>query len=116
MASQIERPHPLNNITIGRLNDSDAQGVIRPEDGSWQLVIDSEGFPHLYIRVKIAQEGSEPTTGLLALDDMLIGQMSIKDLMSGGEFGGELGPEEIEEAHAAYERMREENPVPCPRA
>lgn len=106
----------MNNITIGRLNDDDAQGVIKPADDSWQLVIDAEGFPHLYIRVKIAQEGSEPTTGLLALDDMLIGQMSIKDLMSGGEFGGELSPDEIESAHAWYEKVRAENPVPCPRA
>ncbi len=44
----------MQNIIIGRFeSDPEAQGVIRPEDGSWQLVLDKDGIPHLYVRANL---------------------------------------------------------------
>jgi len=115
MASLHERSSKLQQITIGRFQDSDAQGVIRPEDDSWQLVIDADGYPHLYVRVKLASVAGEPTTGMFCVEDMLPPEMNIRELMSGGEFGGELAPEEEDAAHAAYLAERELSRIPCPR-
>lgn len=107
----------MQNITIGRYEeDPQAQGVIRPEDGRWQLVIDKEGYPHLYVQVQIENDDGEGThPGMLAIEDMLHDKMTIKDLMDGGVFGGKLSPEEEEEAFQEYLQDREERKIPCPR-
>jgi hypothetical protein len=110
----LERnPPPMYNITIGRFEqDPSAQGVIRPADESWQLVIDKDGFPHLYIQVK----DEEGQTGMLCIEDMLIGdgEVTIPDLMK-GHFGGKLSPEEEEAAHQEYMARKERTGIPCPR-
>lgn len=107
----------MQDITIGRFDkDPEAQGVIRPKDGSWQLVIDKEGYPHLYIRCALEKEAPEdPDSGLLCVEDMLAPEgTTIPDLMK-SVFGGKLSPEEEAEAHAAYLKSREASGIPCPR-
>lgn len=106
---------PMQPITVGRLeSDPEAQGVIRPADNRWQLVIDKDGYPHLYVEVKF-REGGELITGMFAVEDMLIEQMTVRDLMDGGEFGEPLKPEEEAGAAEWYEKFREGRPIPCPR-
>lgn len=101
----------MENITIGRFEgDETAQGVIKPESGNWQLVLDKDGFPHLYIRCKI--EGG--LTGLLLLEDLLPGEQTVRDLMT-GEFGGECTEEEELEGMREFEASRARSGIPCPR-
>lgn len=103
----------MYDIKVGRFDqDPSAQGVIRPQDDSWQLVIDKDGYPHLYIRVK----DEEGVTGLLCLEDMLVGEgeVTIPDLMK-STFGGKLPPEEEEAAHREYLERKERTGIPCPR-
>ena len=106
----------MNNIIIGRLeNDDQAQGVVRPQDGSWQLVIDKEGYPHLYVRVK----DEDGLVGMFCVEDMFIGKdgddtITIKDLMT-STFGGKLSPEEEAKAIEEYNTSREKTGIPCPR-
>lgn len=107
----------MQDIRIGRFEDDpQAQGVIRPEDGRWQLVLDKDGYPHLYVQVSIDQdENGNVVKGMLALDDMLPKELSIRDIMDGGVFGGRLAPEEEEKAHEEYLADREVRQIPCPR-
>jgi hypothetical protein len=103
----------MYNISIGRLTeDPTAQGVIRPEDGSWQLVIDKEGYPHLYVRVKC----DEGHTGMLCIEDMMIGEgeVTIPDLMQ-STFGGDLTGEEEAEAFKEHMERIARTKRPCPR-
>ena len=105
----------MQSISVGRYNaDPEAQGLIKPEDGSWQLVIDRDGYPHLYVQVNVTHEGTLKR-GLLCIDDMLPEGLSIRGLMSEGEFGGELTPEEEARAVEEYNRTRAESGIPCPR-
>jgi len=102
-------------ITIGRLaDDPTALGVIRPADDSWQLVIDKDGFPCLYIRCRL-EAGDVAESGMLCVDDLLPpGMGSLADVMR-STFGGECTPEEAEQAHAEHiERITAAN-RPCPR-
>lgn len=106
----------MQNITIGRYDkDPQAQGCIQPEDGRWQLVLDKDGYPHLYVQVNIENDDGTKDKGMLAIEDMLIEKMTVRDLMDGGCFGGQLAPEEEEEAFEEYQRDREERKIPCPR-
>lgn len=106
----------MQNITIGRFEqDPQAQGVIRPQDGRWQLVLDKDGYPHLYLQVNVKDDEGNSTKGMLALDDLIPKPMTIRDIMDGGEFGGKLAPEEEEAAYQEFLADREKNPVPCPR-
>jgi hypothetical protein len=106
----------MQNITIGRFeSDPEAQGVIRPEDDSWQLVIDKEGYPHLYVQSNIEEEEGGPTVkGLFCLEDALPRGMSVKEIML-STFGGKLSPEEEELAQKEYEESRTETRIPCAR-
>lgn len=106
----------MQNITIGRYDvDPEAQGVIRPQDGRWQLVLDKEGYPHLYVQINVADDQGAPTKGLLLLDDMLPEGLSVRDLMDGGEFGGKLSPEEEKTAYDEWLARKERLGIPCPR-
>lgn len=106
----------MQDITVGRYDkDPQAQGVIRPKDDSWQLVIDRDGYPHLYVRIKLADMApGEPQTGWFCVEDMLIDKMTIPDIMK-GEFGGKLTPEEEAAAHAEFLADKERTGIPCPR-
>lgn len=104
----------MQNITIGRFEaDDTAQGAITPGDKSWQLVIDKDGFPHLYVAVPVRVDG-EMTTGMACVEDYLVDKLTIRDLMT-SEAGDELSPEEEEAAFAEYLASREETGIPCPR-
>lgn len=106
----------MQSISIGRFDqDPQAQGVIRPEDNSWQLVLDKEGFPHLYIRCQLEDAGDgKPGTGFLCIEDMLPDGTTIPDLMK-STFGGKLPPEEEEKAHSEFLARKEATGIPCPR-
>jgi hypothetical protein len=105
----------MQNITIGRYdNDPEAQGCIKPEDGRWQLVIDKDGYPHLYVESTIEEEGGSKVKGMFLLEDMLPDDMTVKDIMEGA-FGGKLSPEEEAEAKLEFERSRAASGIPCPR-
>lgn len=106
----------LPNISITRYDaDPTAQGVVRPDTDRWQLVIDRDGYPHLYIQVNVEDDEGKPTKGLLCLDDMLPEGMTLRDLMDGGSFGGRLSPEEEEEAYREHLARVEAEKRPCPR-
>lgn len=104
----------MQNIVIGRYDrDPQAQGVIRPEDGSWQLVLDKDGYPHLYIQVRLEPDAEgAPKTGLLAVEDMM--DASIPDLMK-SSFGGKLSPEDEQKAYDEHMARLETTGRPCPR-
>lgn len=107
----------MYNITVGRLpEDPEAQGVIRPDDDSWQVVVDKDGFPHLMLRVKIAvPEGEPPKNGMIPLDMFLAEGTTVRDLMM-SEFGGEVTDEaEIEECMADFELFKVNTGCPCPK-
>jgi len=105
----------LQDIKISRFDeDPQAQGVIRPEDGRWQLVIDKDGYPHLYVQVNIDEDGKK-VKGMFCLDYMLPPELSIRDIMDGGEFGGKLPPEEEAQAYEEFLVNQEARQIPCPR-
>ena len=106
----------MQNITIGRYDsDPEAQGVIKPEDGRWQLVIDKDGYPHLYVESTLEEDDGTKVKGMFLVEDMLLEGMTVRDLMDGGCFGGKLSPEEEAKAQLEYERSRAETGIPCPR-
>jgi hypothetical protein len=98
------------NIKVTRFKDDPtAQGVIRPADDSWQLVIDKDGYPHFYIRCRL-----ENGVGMLCLEDMFEPSITIPELMQ-STFGGVLPPEDAEVAYKEHmERIARTN-RPCPR-
>jgi len=106
----------LKNISIGRFDeDPQAQGVVKPEDGRWQLVIDKDGYPHLYVQVNVEDDNGKLVKGLLCLDDMLPEGLSIRGLMDEGSFGGKLSPEDEAAAEAEFLADRRVRGIPCPR-
>lgn len=109
----------MQSITIGRYEqDPEAQGCIRPEDGRWQLVIDRDGYPHLYVEVNVEagpDTDGKPAKGLLLVSDLFgEGVGTIREIME-GTFGGHLLPEDQEVAHRELISIRAAHPVPCPR-
>lgn len=106
----------MQNVIIGRYDkDPEAQGVIKPEDGRWQLVLDKDGYPHLYVQVQIEDDDGGTFSGMFAIEDMLPEKLSIQDIMDGGAFGGKLSPEEEKEAYQEFLKNRKERVIPCPR-
>lgn len=104
----------MQNIIIGRYDaDPMAQGVIKPADGRWQLVIDKDGYPHLYVQVNV-QMGEDTAKAMYLVEEML--PTPIRELMDGGEFLEEpnLTDEEAQTAMDQYNKFREENSIPCP--
>lgn len=117
-ASYLERTmceKPRINIKIERFkNDTESQGSVTPAHGRWQLVIDKEGYPHLFVESNIENKDGTKSKGLFCIEDLLPEGMSIKDIMN-STFGGELSPEEELEAQKEYESSREATGIPCPR-
>lgn len=106
----------MQNITIGRYDsDPEAQGVIKPEDGRWQLVIDKDGYPHLYVESTLENDDGSTSKGMFLVEDMLPEHLTVRDLMDGGCFGGKLSPEEEALAQAEFEESRAASGIPCPR-
>ena len=106
----------MQNITIGRYpDDPEAQACIRPDDGSWQVVIDKAGAPHFFVRCPVELDDCSPGTGLVNLDDMLVGGLTVPELMA-STFGGRLAPDEEDEAAAECAARAAAKGIPCPRA
>lgn len=110
-------PVEMSNITIGRFDqDPEAQGVIKPADGRWQLVLDKDGYPHLYIECHFKDDDGKRVTGLFPIEEMLPEGVSIRDMMDGeGEFGDKLPPEQEQEAYEAWLARKKETGLPCPK-
>lgn len=105
----------MEDITVGRYDrDPEAQGVIKPKSERWQLVIDKEGYPHLFVESNLEGEDGTTTKGMLCIEDLLPPGMTIKDIMN-STFGGELTGEEELEAQKDYEASRLVTGIPCPR-
>lgn len=105
----------MEDITVGLYDrDPQAQGCIRPKSGKWQLVIDNEGYPHLFVESNIEGDNGENIKGMFCIEDMLPGDMKIKDIMN-STFGGELSPEGQEKAPLEYLEGRKVSGIPCPR-
>lgn len=107
----------MQPITIGRFaDDPTAQGVIRPADDSWQLVVDKDGFPHLYIRCPLEQESpDDPPSGMLCVEDLFPSGMDDIPTLMQSTFGGKCTPEEEEQAHAEHIAKITASGRPCPR-
>lgn len=105
----------MEDIIVGRYDqDPQAQGVIRPKSGKWQLVIDNEGYPHLFVESNIEGDNGETIKGMFCIEDMLPENMKVKDIML-STFGGKLSPEDEEKAMLEYLASREATGIPCPR-
>lgn len=61
-------------------DDPKFQGVIEPEDGSWKLYLDKQGYPRLVIQVTV-QRGDTTHRGYIAVDDVLPEGSSVPQLM-----------------------------------
>ncbi len=92
----------MKHIHIVRCEGADAakyQGYIEPEDGTWRLFVDHEGFPHLLVQVTAEGEkpGESSTKGMANVNAFLIpGFESIAEIML-GSFGGHVSAEEAGE-------------------
>lgn len=104
----------MTNISVRRFTDHPAkhQGVVLPEDGRWQVVLDEVGNPHLFIRVFVAP--GQP--GWLCIEDLLPvsekdgSPLSIGDLID-GEVTECLPPEEEQAAYEEYQAREHVCPV-----
>jgi hypothetical protein len=104
----------MQNITIGRFEaDDTAQGAVTPGDKSWQLVIDKDGYPHLYVRTPLTLNG-EKTSGMVLLDEFLPEGVTVRSLMQ-NEYGEPIPEDQLDEAYAECMERRGELGVSCPR-
>ena len=95
--------------------DPEAQGVIEPADKTWQLVIDKEGYPVLYVTSPTKDDQGNAIRAYVAIDDFLEAGLKTKDIMKSEAIAAEMTPEEEAAALAQYEAEREAYPIPCPR-
>ncbi len=102
----------LPAITIARYDaDPTALGVIRPADDSWQLVIDKDGYPVFYFRVKV----EDGVTGMMCVDDMLHPDMEgVRGLMQ-GTFGEPCEGAEADKCFEEFQQRIGTANRPCPR-
>jgi hypothetical protein len=97
----------VENIRVRRIGD---QVFVEPDSKRWQLVNDAKGYPHLYLQVLVEDDDGQMVKGYFCLDHML--DVTIKELMEEGNFGGKLSPEEEQEALAEF--LADPNRPPCP--
>lgn len=83
-------------IKVEHPEDPEVQAVVQPENGRWKLVVDKDGYPHLYLEVKVVDDG-ELVKGLVCVDDLLPEGLSIRALQDEGAFD-ELSSEALAEA------------------
>lgn len=87
----------MQNISVTRFasHPRGYQGVLRPEDGRWQLILDAEGIPHLFVRVFVDDQ-----PGWLNIEDLLPSHnetgvpLMISDLIDGVAGPSDLPPDE----------------------
>lgn len=73
----------MHDIRIRRFTDHDRgyQGCIEPEDGKWQLCLDAEGLPHLFLRVYLDEARTQPSW--LCVDDLLPDELEPAGMIDG---------------------------------
>lgn len=91
----------MQNIHIKRhIGESECpnqhQGSISPEDGSWRLIIDRDGVPHLMVRTNIEMENGAVTQGYFAVEDLLPDGVTIEQIMKSTFGGGSDEPDSEE--------------------
>lgn len=104
----------MEKVLIERYeDDKEALGCVRAESGRWELIVDKENVPHLYVQCDVEADDGQTVKGMFCVEDMLPEGWSIADLMhEGSRFEGRCSPED--EAAAAEEwRVRHEK-IPCP--
>lgn len=105
----------MEKVLIERYDDDpEALGRVYAESGRWELIIDKENVPHLYVQCNVEADDGEVVKGMLCIDDMLPGDMSLQDIMQ-STFGGKLSPEEEAEAAKEWNERHSEAGIPCPR-
>lgn len=89
----------MENIRIVRFKSDPAgrQGAILPESDRWRLIIDADGSPRMFVRVKL----SESQTGFLDLDDV------IPDAPLAELIDCDCGSEDIEASIGEIDRLTE---------
>lgn len=92
----------LADIRIRRFSDHPHrwEGAIEPADGRWQVCIDEQGIPHLFVRVFAVVDG-ERRAGLVDFEQFC--DVKIADVLD-GDAGDEAVPED--EAAAEWERLQ----------
>ncbi len=98
-------------------NDSEVLCAIEPDDKTWQVTVDKEGVPHLYVRMKLlASESDEEFPGMFCLDYLLPEGTTMKELVQDGYMTDPVPPEEEEAVYAEYLKDCEAGKLPpCPR-
>jgi hypothetical protein len=87
----------MEKVLIERWDDcANYLGRVRAESGRWEVLIDKENVPHLYVETHIEpdEEDGEVIKGMFCIEDMLPDDWTIKGIML-SQFGGSL-PEEDE--------------------
>lgn len=82
----------MDDIHIKKFSgDPHLRGCIEPEDGSWQLLIDHQGIPHLLVRAPVELDDGSVGYGYVALENLL--GATTQDVMTTtfGRFEEELG-------------------------
>ena len=103
----------MEKILIDRYEDDpEALGCVRAESGRWEVIVDKENVPHLYVETNVEADDGEVIKGMFCVEDMLPKDWTIKDIML-STFGGKLSPEEEAEAIAEFKASREKTGIPC---
>lgn len=104
----------MEKILIERFdNDPNGDlGRVAAESGRWELLIDADNVPHLYVETNVETDGGDVVKGMFCIEDMMHDGMGIADLML-STFGGQLSPEERAEAEEEWEtRTEKDKPLP----
>jgi hypothetical protein len=104
----------MEKILIERFeNDPNGDlGRVAAESGRWEVLIDADNVPHLYVETNVETDGGEVVKGMFCIEDMMHDGMGIADLML-STFGGQLSPED--EQAAVDEWQIKTAGRPCPR-
>ena len=91
----------MDDIQIRRFRNDERgyQGCIEPASGKWQLCLDKEGLPHLFLRVWMDEAKTE--SGWLCVDDLLP-----DELEPAGMIDGIAGPPASDEEASAIHTER----------
>lgn len=105
----------MEKVLIERYEDDpEALGRVYAESGRWELIIDRENVPHLYVQTNVELDDGEVINGMFCIEDMLPEDFSIQDIMQ-STFGGKCSPEDEAAAVAEWNERHTASGIPCPR-
>lgn len=99
----------MEKVLIERYDDcANYLGRVYAESGRWEVLVDKENVPHLYVQTHIEpdEEDGEVVKGMFCVEDMLPDDLTIKDIML-SQCGGSLSDEEEAEAAAEWAQRRD---------